>query len=101
MQSQTLRVQVALSVLRPSRNEPHSWTSPLWLSPPNSRLIDRAAASTALNLQVARRRLGIAIAYDHYSLLRSIEDLFGLDPLGHAAGPSVLAFGKAVYNAAG
>ena len=40
-------------------------------------------------------------AYDHYSLLRSIEDLFGLDHLGHAADSGVLAFDKAVYNAAG
>ncbi len=40
-------------------------------------------------------------AYDHYSLLRSIEDLFGLDHLGHAGDPGVLAFDRAVYNAAG
>jgi phosphatidylinositol-3-phosphatase len=40
-------------------------------------------------------------SYNHYSLLRSIEDLFGLDHLGHAGDPGVLAFDKAVYNAGG
>jgi phosphatidylinositol-3-phosphatase len=35
--------------------------------------------------------------YDHYSLLRSIEDVFGLDHLGHAADPGVLA----VFNPEG
>jgi hypothetical protein len=30
-------------------------------------------------------------SYDHYSLLRSIEDLFALDHLGHAADPGVLS----------
>jgi phosphatidylinositol-3-phosphatase len=32
-------------------------------------------------------------------LLRSIEDLFGLDHLGYAADPALPAFDKAVYNA--
>ena len=38
-------------------------------------------------------------AYNHFSLLRSIEDLFGLDHLGYAADPALPAFDKAVYNA--
>jgi hypothetical protein len=39
-------------------------------------------------------------SYNHFSLLRSIEDLFGLEHLGYAADPSLLAFDKAIYNAA-
>lgn len=34
-----------------------------------------------------------ALAYDPYSLLRSTEDLFGLAPLGKAAGEQVKSFG--------
>jgi phosphatidylinositol-3-phosphatase len=36
--------------------------------------------------------------YNHYSLLRSIEDIFGLDHLGYAARPDLKAFGDDVYN---
>lgn len=36
-----------------------------------------------------------AVAYNPYSLLRSIEDLFGLDPLGKAAGTKVKSFATA------
>jgi phosphatidylinositol-3-phosphatase len=36
--------------------------------------------------------------YNHYSLLRSIEDLFGLSHLGDAAMPQVPSFGKDVYT---
>jgi hypothetical protein len=39
--------------------------------------------------------------YNHFSLLRSIEDLFALKHLGYAADPSLLAFDKAIYNATG
>jgi hypothetical protein len=37
--------------------------------------------------------------YNHYSLLSSIERLFGLKPLGYAATPGLLAFDTTVYNA--
>jgi phosphatidylinositol-3-phosphatase len=37
--------------------------------------------------------------YNHYSLLRSLEDLFGLEHLGYAAQPGLKAFGDDVYNA--
>jgi phospholipase C len=40
-----------------------------------------------------------ATAYNHYSLLRSIEDLFALDHLGYANGPTVNSFGPDVFNA--
>ena len=37
--------------------------------------------------------------YNHYSLLRSIEDLFALPHLGFAAQPGLKPFGMDVYNA--
>jgi hypothetical protein len=36
--------------------------------------------------------------YDHYSLLRSIEDLFGLAKLGYAGASGVRSFGSDVYT---
>jgi hypothetical protein len=36
--------------------------------------------------------------YNHYSLLRSIEDLFGLAHLGYAGRPDLKPFGADVYN---
>lgn len=39
-------------------------------------------------------------AYNHYSLLRSIEDLFGLKHLGYAATPGLRPFGSDVYTRA-
>jgi hypothetical protein len=36
--------------------------------------------------------------YNHYSLLRSMEDLFGLDHLGYAAQAGLAAFGADVYT---
>ena len=41
-----------------------------------------------------------ATPYNHYSLLRSIEDIFGLGHLGFAAKSDLQAFGPDVYNAA-
>lgn len=37
--------------------------------------------------------------YNHYSLLRSVEDLFGLPHLGYATAADLPAFGKDVYTA--
>jgi hypothetical protein len=37
--------------------------------------------------------------YNHYSLLRSIEEVFGLQPLGYAANPALSPFDSTVYNA--
>jgi hypothetical protein len=39
--------------------------------------------------------------FNHYSLLRTIENLFGLGHLGYAALPKVEAFGASVFNADG
>ena len=37
--------------------------------------------------------------YNHFSLLASIEDLFGLSHLGYAGAQGLLAFDTSVYNA--
>ena len=37
--------------------------------------------------------------YNHYSLLRSLEDLFGLSHLGYAGQDGLVPFGPDVYNA--
>jgi phosphatidylinositol-3-phosphatase len=39
--------------------------------------------------------------FNHFSLLRTIEDLFGLGHLGYAALPKLEAFGASVFNAPG
>jgi len=41
-----------------------------------------------------------AVAYDPYSLLRSTEDLFGLTPIGKAAGKKVKSFGVTLRGGA-
>jgi hypothetical protein len=37
--------------------------------------------------------------FNHYSLLRSLEDVFNLEHLGYAADPALPAFDKSVFNA--
>lgn len=39
------------------------------------------------------------VPYNHYSLLRSLEDLFGLEHLGYAAQDGLVPFGADVYSA--
>jgi hypothetical protein len=39
--------------------------------------------------------------YNHYALLRSIEDAFGLAHLGYAGRPDLKPFGADVYTQAG
>jgi phosphatidylinositol-3-phosphatase len=41
------------------------------------------------------------VPYNHYALLRSVEDAFGLPHLGYAAQPGLASFGADVYTAAG
>ena len=41
---------------------------------------------------------GSSVAYNHYSLLRSVEDLFGLPYLGYAAANAQTAFGGDVFT---
>ncbi len=41
----------------------------------------------------------IGAPYDQFALLRSIEDLFGLDPLGYAKDTRLKPFGRKVYAA--
>lgn len=42
--------------------------------------------------------LNVLGEYDHFSLLLSIEGLFGLKPLGYAGAKGLLAFDASVYN---
>ena len=39
-----------------------------------------------------------AVPYNHYSLLRSIEDIFGLPHLGDAAMPQARSFGPDIFG---
>ena len=43
--------------------------------------------------------INIVGEYDDFSLLASIESLFGLSHLGYAGAPGLLTFNKSVYNA--
>jgi len=36
--------------------------------------------------------------YNHFSLLLSIEELFGLPPIGYAANPALIGFDSSIYN---
>jgi hypothetical protein len=36
--------------------------------------------------------------YDHFSFLRSVEELFGQAPLGYAAEAAIVGFDETVYN---
>jgi hypothetical protein len=36
--------------------------------------------------------------YNHYSLLKTVEDIFGLHHLGDAQQPQVISFGPDVYT---
>jgi hypothetical protein len=38
------------------------------------------------------------VGYNHYSMLRSIEDIFGLTHLGYAQGAAVVPFGKDIFT---
>jgi phosphatidylinositol-3-phosphatase len=40
------------------------------------------------------------VPYNHYSLLRTVEAIFGLAPLGYAAAQGLQAFGPDVFTAA-
>lgn len=40
----------------------------------------------------------VAEPYNHYSLLRSVEDIFGLSRLGYAGQPDLRAFGSEIFN---
>jgi hypothetical protein len=39
------------------------------------------------------------VPYNHYSLLKSVEDMFGLGHLGYAQPPAVTAFGPDIFSA--
>ena len=46
----------------------------------------------------ARRGAISTVPYNHYALLRTIETLFGLAPLGRAAAPGLAVFGADVFG---
>ena len=39
--------------------------------------------------------------FNHFSLLATIEDLFGLEKIGYAAEPAITGFDESIFNAAG
>lgn len=39
--------------------------------------------------------------FNHFSLLATIEELFGLEKLGYAAEPAIVGFDESIFNAAG
>ena len=39
------------------------------------------------------------VPYNHYSLLRTVETIFGLEPLGYAAQAQLQGFGADVFTA--
>jgi hypothetical protein len=39
-----------------------------------------------------------SVAYNHYSLLRSVEDIFDVGHLGYAAEPGLRPFGPDVFT---
>ena len=41
-----------------------------------------------------------AVPYNHYALLKTVEALFGLTPLGYAAAPGPQVFGPDVFSGA-
>jgi len=48
-----------------------------------------------------RPRTVSAVPYNHYSLLRTVEAIFGLGYLGYAGAPDLRVFGADVFSAAG
>jgi hypothetical protein len=42
-----------------------------------------------------------SVSYNHYSLLRTVEDVFRLQHLGYAAEPDLQSFGADVFSPAG
>ena len=79
---------------RVSRDRPRRRTSNV----PGSR--DRVAAASARSCCHRSSTPGSTsrVAYNHYSLLCSIEDAFGLEHLGYAAQPGLACFGADVYG---
>ncbi|HDR9488241.1 TPA: phosphoesterase, partial [Burkholderia aenigmatica] len=38
------------------------------------------------------------VAYNHYSMLKSVEDIFGLDHLGYAGQAGLQGFGNDIFT---
>ena len=57
------------------------------------------AGAVAIGPFIAPNSPAATGSYNHYSLLRSVEDAFGLSHLGYAAQPGLAPFGNDVYTA--
>ncbi len=83
------------------------------LPPPSPQAREEAPAAGGLKKSGGGGRVGLLLIspfvkpgsvdegsyYNHFSLLLSIEEAFGLKPLGYAATPGLLAFDSTVFNA--
>jgi hypothetical protein len=54
--------------------------------------------TTVLSPEVAHPGSHSAVPYNHYSVLRTIEDAFGLPCLGHACDATITPFGRDVWE---
>lgn len=81
----------AVAVLQRARGAQH---------PPNRVRTARAAAASARCCCSPSIKPGTVsdVPYNHYSMLRSIEDVFGLKHLGYAGQPGLASFGADVYT---
>ena len=57
-----------------------------------------ATAKTARMIRIIRPGTVSTVQYNHYSLLRTVEDIFALPHLGDAAMPQVSSFGAEVFG---
>jgi len=56
------------------------------------------SAASAVVTRSVPRGIRSATAYNHYSLLRSAEDVFGLRHLGYAGQSGLVSFGRDVFT---
>ncbi len=77
-------------------NEPHGPNTPNNGGPDPGNGGGRTG--TVLLSRFIKRGVSNDTPYNHYSLLRSLEDLFGLAHLGYAGRPDLTPFGADVYN---
>lgn len=66
--------------------------------PPGAAVPGGGRTGAVLLSRFIRRGTTTAQAYNHYSLLRSIEDAFALPHLGYAGAPGLLPFGNDIYT---
>lgn len=69
-----------------------------WDHAPDDSLGGGGRVGALLLSQFVGEHQVIGAPYDHFVLLRSIEELFGLEPLGYAAKSKLKPFGAKVYS---